>query len=280
MWIGAAQQRTGAPRWDVSTVSLPFNPRSLLTTSFQKGLKTRFLNPIWTDLCTKALLWKENGTKAACPSPFPGEGSPLVQKAPLKPSSPWNPGVWVAQVENQASRPRKGNMAHPNLCLWNELCPDLTEMERTMLLSAYATRSHCLMPSLSDSHNPSAAPSYLSLESLLPSDTQGPQSLVPTLLPAAHTRMPIQISSQPQASPSFLPAHTTLSPGNNLPHSPSLQNVTSWTLSLSAPQRSLHLKGLLFTLTFPVPCSDHLYKSNVPLSTLRAFFSCIFLLHI
>lgn len=83
------------------------------------------------------------------------------------------------------------------------------------------------MPSLSDSQNPSAAPSYLSLESPLPSDTQGLQSLVLTLVPAAHTSMPIQEPSQPQASPSFLPAHTSLSPGNDLPHSPSFQNVTS-----------------------------------------------------
>ena len=63
-------------------------------------------------------------------------------------------------------------------------------------------------------------------------------------------------------------------PENDLPHSPSFQNVTSRTLSLSAPQRSsLHPKGLLFALTsFPVHCSDHLFKRNSPLSTLRAFF--------
>ena len=147
-----------------------------------------------------------------------------------------------------------------------------------MLLCACATQLHCLMPSLSDSQNPPAAPSCLSLESLLPSDAQGLQSLVLTLVPAVHTSMPIQVPSQPQASPSFLPAHTSLSPGNDLPHSPSFQNVTSRTLSLSAPQRSsLHPKGLLFALTsFPVHCSDHLFKRNSPLSTLRAFFLYFF----
>lgn len=45
VWIGAAQQRTGSPRRDVSAMSLPFNPRSLLITSLQKRTEDEVSQP-------------------------------------------------------------------------------------------------------------------------------------------------------------------------------------------------------------------------------------------
>lgn len=49
VWSVGAQQRTGSLRWDGITVTLPFNLGCFLITSCWKGLKMRFLNPIWTE---------------------------------------------------------------------------------------------------------------------------------------------------------------------------------------------------------------------------------------
>ena len=138
--------------------------------------------------------------------------------------------VWRARPPD----PRKGNVAHPELCLGKEHFPDLTEVGRKMPLPARATGSLCRKPSLSDAQEPSMAPGCLSLESLLLSDTQGLQSLVltwmATKLPSPSSvqqpRPSLHVPSQPHAVPSpHLPVPAP--PRNHLPYSPSFQNVTS-----------------------------------------------------